>query len=443
MNAPWEVYCETASLAVEVARIGAAVGVPVRPTISAEAVIAPLEARSGTTRTAVLLAEPPEDAELVRLALSHPSGAFVVGLVCEAERARGSLQLAGDLGLVAVSEVRPLVSAFALLSTGSEQPWKLSSRALTDLDRHRLGPIPSGRVGRLVPADDGYLAVELRGEGPCIVGEPSAVGEAMRALRQRSLATPPARAVMEGVRVDLVEEVLFGPPRALSDPASKAALEPYGIPLPVEELCTSPSRAAAEATRIGFPVRLSLASPDLRTWEHPGWTVGPVESASRVRDSYRKMMASAAARAPTARLLGVSVSAHAAPRALLTVRLRPLPEHYVRCDIAFADPHGQAAGDRTTTVLPADPASLGRALDRLQGRTLLFGPDATAEPAADASSTLDRLGDLFLRLAAFVDEQRRVVEQVDLHPLALLPDGTVEVRDARVTVGDAYQRSLD
>ena len=100
-------------------------------------------------------------------------------------------------------------------------------------------------------------------------------------------------------------DVLFGPRRALSDPASKAALEPYDVPMPIEELCASASRAAAEANRIGFPVRISLASPDLRVWDHPDLRVDMVDNAARVRDTFRQLMG-AGGQPPAASLAGRS-----------------------------------------------------------------------------------------------------------------------------------------
>ena len=94
-----------------------------------------------------------------------------------------------------------------------------------------------------------------------VVGRARDLAPALAALRDLDRETPLFESSVDDVDTRAVLDVLFGPKRALSDPASKAALLPYGIPIPTEELCSSASRAAAEATRIGFPVRISLASP--------------------------------------------------------------------------------------------------------------------------------------------------------------------------------------
>ena len=49
---------------------------------------------------------------------------------------------------------------------------------------------------------------------------------------------------------------------------------------------------------------------------------------------------------------------------------------------------------------------------------------------------------MLLRVSAFVHERREQVESVELRPLALLLDGSVELREACVTVSDAFERSL-
>lgn len=442
MSAPWRILCDDAELAVECARAAAALALRLAPEIAEDAVDQARALVAGG-RVALALARPPSLAALTQLAArSREAGTPVpVAVLAPPDAQRRTLTVAADLGLVAVREVRPLLSAMALLEAPSSQPWLASARGLTPLDRLRLGEetLATGRGGgRLVRMDDGRLGWSAKQGDAIVLGEPSDVGEALRALRARTEASPPARAVIEGVERSAVLEVIFGPPRALSDPASKAALVPYGISLPVEELCTSPSRAAAEAARIGFPVRISLASPDLRIWDHPDLAVDGVDNAARVRDVHRQIMAMASERQPEARLLGVVVTATTRAQALLRVVAEPLPEGRVLAEIGFADAHGRASGDRTYTVLPASSDAVDRVLTRLAGAELVLGGGPAQRRASVGAMT-----DALLRLAAFVGDHRSEVERVEIHPLALLLGGAVEVREACITVGDAFLRSLD
>ena len=441
MSEAWRIFCDDAQLAVESARVAEPLGIRVEPVIEIDPIGAAVAA-APSGPTAVALGATPEAAQLVPLAAvairaGYPLPVAIVGNQAADHRAR---VLGGDLGLVVVDEVAPLLSVLALQSAGAKQPWTASLRSLSTLDRARIGPTDSGRSGgRLEPADDGKITWRARKSADAaVVGRPTAVGAAIRALRLRTLAAPPAKAEVDGVDGRAVHDVIFGPPRALSDPASKTALAPYGLPLPLEELCSSPSRAAAEAARLGFPVRISLASPDLRIWTHPDLAVDGVDNAARVRDVYRQVMALASERQPDARLLGVHVTATTAARALLRVLVRPLPGGYVHAEIGFADPHGLAAADETVTVLPAGPDAIERVLGRLAASDLLLGGSTGQRKSAVAS-----ISDVLLRLAACVDDYRDEVERIEVHPLAVLLGGGIEAREACVTVGDAFLRTLE
>ena len=190
-------------------------------------------------------------------------------------------------------------------------------------------------------------------------------------------------------------------------------------------------------------MRISLVSPDLRIWDHPDLAVDMVDNAARVRDTFRQLMAVAKGRlAPgdpraAERLLGVMVTATSDAVALLGVRAWPVARNRVAMEVGFADHHGAAADDRTLAVLPAPHSAIERALRRLAGRDLLL-----QGTAAQRRAHLDAVGEVLLRLSTFVHERRREIESVELRPLAVLLDGTTEVRQACVSVSDAFERSL-
>ena len=350
-----------------------------------------------------------------------------------------SLDLAQDLGLVAVAEVAPMVTACALLAAGAKRAWRSSLRQLPKVDRTRLQRLCQGArgAGSFVPLDDrlvGYTPTE--GSDPTPVGEPRDVAVAVAALRcadriesaPAPLSGPPDQAAM----VDL----LFGPARALSDPASKQALGFYGVPVPEEELCTSASRAASTAARFGFPVRLTLASPDLRAWDHPDLIEPGVDSAARVREVYRQLTTLGESRG--GHILGVTVSADMPMMAALRITLEPLADGAVLTEIGFADPHGTASGDRTHTVLPAPGATIERALARLAGSPLFLNVSGSERRAL-----VGRLCDLLLRLAAIVGEGSPYVQAIEADPVGILIDGKLEVREARIRVTNAFEQQLE
>lgn len=429
-------------VALDVARASASIHLAVDPRVVVDPLGTVEELLGGGARVIGFVTEGPvAPRALIELARRAATARARLVLACLGVRteAEDTLDLASDLGIVGTTELRPFAGALALVMAKAEAPWNASLRSLRAAERARFEHLRRAdrASGRLVRADDGLLAWES-GDRTIALGEPAVAEAALAALAAAASGTAPGHARIEGVDTARVTEVLFGPPRALSDPASKAALLPFGLPLPLEELCSSPSRAASEAARIGFPVKISLASPDLRAWDHPDLSVDGIDSAARVRDVFRQIMGVATERRPDARLLGVHVTATTSALALLGVVAEPLGNGAAVARISFADAHGIASHDVTSTILPLHPDRLEHVLGRLRGSSLVLG-----SPAAQKKAALDAIADVLLRLAALLDVHRDEIASVELRPLALLLGGNVEVREACVTVGDVFVRRMD
>jgi hypothetical protein len=435
------VYCETAELMVEAAAIAAGLGLVIAPELTSSPLGSAAErARTAPVAVALSLAAPPLDDALAARTAAGGGGRLVVAWLGREERSQRDFLR--DVGMVCVSDVGPALSAAAWLRAGAGADVRPAARRLTEADRVRIGmPAPgTGERGgfRLVSNGAEGVALARDDKAPLVaLGHAAWASEAARAIRESEPAAGPPLAFRPPADLSASRDVLFGPPRKLSDPASKAALAPFGLPLPQEELCGSPSRAAAEAGRIGFPVRIALASPDLRVWDHPELCVDGIDNAARVRDLYRQLSSRAAQLSGSARVLGVSVSATTLARALLRMSARPARERRVSVRLGFADPHGMVTRDVTATVLPASRASIERTLRRLRGHPLLLGSEA-----GERQQTLELLAELLTALACFVDTFREEVERVDLNPVAVLVGGGAEVREAAVHVTDAYVREL-
>jgi len=435
MPKAWSIFSDCPELAVDLARDAARIGLAVEPEVRDEPSAPAIDALSQGGPVALAVSEPLAPDTAVQLAEAGRAANRKVPLAVIGPQPLG---LFHDLGLPAVHETGPLLAVAALLDVGAERPWAATTKELPAVDRIRLGESVSHQQdGRFIRADDGLIGHESDESAARVIGTPWDVAAALRAMRASQDSSRPKVPVVEGVESEAVMDVILGPRRALSDPASKAALRQYDVPLPLEELCATPSRAASESSRIGFPVRVALASPDLRLWDHPD-LAAEVYSGGQARDAFRQIMAVAKTRSEDARLLGVTVSASTMARTLLHVRMEPLAAGPVLTEIGFADPHGRASADTTQTVLPATAKALERVLLRLRGSSLLLSGTPQQRSAA-----VSAIGDVLMRLAAFVHQWRDEIEAVEVNPLAILVGGELEVREACVTVGDAFSRSLN
>jgi hypothetical protein len=440
----WLILCETSELAVESARAAQTIGLSVEPQITNRWFQDARQELSRNNPIAIALIQPPSvelSVELSHIARSNKVD-IAIAILERSVPNDSFLDVCSDLGIIGVTEIPPLIAAIAFLESDIISPWCASARSLSVVDRTRLRPVlVSGTraSGQLSSEKDGLIAWSSESKpAPVLLGETRDVAMAIAALHAADRTTPHVVSSVEGVERQAVLDVIFGPPRALSDPASKAALQPYGIPLPTEELCSSASRTAAEANRIGYPVRVALASPDLRIWDHPDLVVDGVDNAARVREVFGLLMGLAKSLSPNSRLLGVTVAAANEAAALLRVRAKPLPHKRAAIEIGFADPHGKASGDSTMSILPAPMASVERALARLKGRDLIFSGSKV-----QSRENVESIGDTLQRVAAFVNDHSEEIVSVELLPVALLIGGGIEVREACVTVGEAFQRSME
>jgi hypothetical protein len=433
------VFCETAELAAEAASFAQAIGLTVTPHVASDPLTSAARTAASEGLSAALCLQVPEAARAISARLEcTDKGRLVLGVV--SNRDPQALGLAADLGFVCVGDVAPAIAAIALLGAGGDRAYRANVRKLASVDQARveraLGSTERG-AGRLVSTAGGIAFQRGDSDPLVLLGHGPSVAHALRALAAAERLSDAVVRAPASTDPAATRDVLFGPPRLLSDPASKAALQPFGLPMPQEELCASPSRASAEAGRIGFPVRISLASPDLRVWDYPELSVDGVDNAARVRDVYRQLLAAAQELAPQARVLGVTVTATTLARALTRVSARPAPNGRVVLKVSFSDPHGATAKDGICTVLPASRGAIERALGRLAAEKLLLG-----ESSAERERNLNLLTQLFASVAAFVDSYRAEVERLELHPVALLVGGGAEVREAAIEVTDAFMREL-
>ncbi|HEX6240139.1 MAG TPA: acetate--CoA ligase family protein [Polyangiales bacterium] len=434
-------FCETVELAVEANAWASAIGLPVAAELSAD----PLDAAAHRVRTgaplalALTLQLPAPEAAVRALHVCSQPERLVVGAVVDPDGLHRGLF--ADLGFVCLLDVPPAVSALALLAGDAARAYRASGRKLSAPDRARLAPALQASdksAGRLLSLGAEGIALEpaAKGTKSLRLGPAGCAAQALLALAAAAPIAEPALPFARPDALSVARDILFGPPRLLSDPASKTALAPFGLPMPQEELCASPSRAAVEAARLGFPVRISLASPDLRVWDYPDLSVDGVDNAARVRDVFRQLLLTAESRAPGARVLGVTVTATTLAKALLRISARPLPEGRVYLRAGFCDPHGATAKDQIATALPLGLPGFDRAFARLSGRELLSSGRGASDEGVGA------LAQLCVRLASFVDAFRGEVARVELHPIALLVGGGAEVREAAVQVTDAFVQEL-
>jgi acyl-CoA synthetase (NDP forming) len=218
------------------------------------------------------------------------------------------------------------------------------------------------------------------------------------------------------------------PDGALGEREAKAALAAAGLPLLMDELARDRAEAVAIAGRIGGPVAMKIASPDILHKTDIGGValgVAPADAAA----TYDRL-AAAAAKVPGARLDGVLV-APMAPEGvdcILGGRVDPVFGPVVMFGLGGV--FTEILKDVAFRRAPIDAVAAEGMIEELKGAALLKG----ARGAAPAD--LGALARAISAFSVFLAAHAGAVESVEINPLRALPEGCLGLDALIVRAGE-------
>ncbi|MBP0445338.1 acetate--CoA ligase family protein [Roseomonas sp. SSH11] len=222
------------------------------------------------------------------------------------------------------------------------------------------------------------------------------------------------------------------PLRTLSEAEGKAMLRQAGLAVPDGVLARSGADAAAVAARMGFPVALKIASPDILHKSDIGGVVLGLRDASAVEAAFAAVTEAGARHHPEARIEGALVERMAPPggtEILLSVSRDPVLGHVMTCGLGGI--HVELLRDVAHRLLPVDAAEAGRMLRELRGFPLLEGLRGAAP------CDLDALCRAMAALSALVEARPEDFEEIEINPVRAGAEGEgALVLDAVVTLRD-------
>ncbi len=352
-----------------------------------------------------------------------------------------------DLGIAAPPE--RYAEALKVLTEAPEVDGVLvvhAPNALVDGLEVARAVIATQRGGRSVPALTCWIGGETAEPARRLFAEaglPSygLIGDAVRAFRHQIhyrrnqamlLETPPADPAgshpARGTARLIIDRALAAPGGVLNDTEARALLAAYGIPVVECVQVPTAADAAAAADRMGYPVALTVASPELvRKWDVGGVALN-LENADAVRTAAAGILRRVARTRPDARIEGFTVQPMA---------LRPHARQLmlgVACDPLFGPVLVFGEGGRAVEVerdhaiaLPPLNLPLARqAIDRTRVSRRLEAHGM--RPAAD----LDAIAESMVRLSSLLVDHPEIVA-CDINPLFADEHGVL-VLDARIRV---------
>ncbi|HYA10247.1 MAG TPA: acetate--CoA ligase family protein [Thermoplasmata archaeon] len=210
--------------------------------------------------------------------------------------------------------------------------------------------------------------------------------------------------------------------------AARGLLEAYGVRFPPSALATTVDEAVSAASRIGYPVVLKVASPDLSHKTDVGGVALGLTDAAAVRAAWERMERSVRAAAPRATIDGYEVEAQIPGGKEVLVGVQRDPSFGPIIVFGMGGIYVEALQDVTFRLAPMRPLSAQRMVEAVRGYPLLTG--VRGEPPSD----LGALAETIERVSQLAVEWPEVAE-LDINPLIVLPAGLgVVAVDARVVL---------
>ncbi|NLI15066.1 MAG: GNAT family N-acetyltransferase, partial [candidate division Zixibacteria bacterium] len=214
----------------------------------------------------------------------------------------------------------------------------------------------------------------------------------------------------------------------LTEEVSKALLETYGIPTATPYPVETADMAVEMAEKIGYPVALKIHSPDIVHKTDVGGVALNIEDEHMVRQSFDKIILSAKAKMPGARIKGVTVqpmiSSKNGVEMIFGIKKDPVFDTVMMAGMGGIS--AELFNDKSLGFPPLNERLARRMLETLKIWPLLQG--FRGRPAAN----LDKLIEVLIRLSYLAADYPEIVE-LDINPLLVTPEKTIAL-DARVLI---------
>jgi len=198
---------------------------------------------------------------------------------------------------------------------------------------------------------------------------------------------------------------------------AKALLAAYGVPRPPETLAADAEAAVAAAARIGFPVALKIQSPDIPHKTEMGGVVLNLGSEEEVRHACREILDRGRSAHPQAGIRGVLVQKMAPRGQEVILGIHRDRDFGPMLMVGLGGIHVEVLRDVAFAPVPLSEAEACALLAGLRGAPLLQG--VRGAPPADVAA----LAALMVRLGRFAADFADSVEEIDLNPVLLHPQG--------------------
>ena len=229
-------------------------------------------------------------------------------------------------------------------------------------------------------------------------------------------------------RLERCNKILETGPEILSEPSSKALLEAYEIPVALSVAAATDDEAVAAARQMGYPVVMKILSPEITHKSDIGGVALNVRNDDEVESTFERLVTTARARQPNARVEGVSVQPMISTKdgVELILGSKKDPTFGSVIMVGMGGVTAEVFKDFALGLPPLNERLARRMLESLKSYKLLQG--YRNKPGVN----IDRLIETIIRFSYLVAEHPHISE-IDINPLLVNSDNIVAL-DARVVL---------
>jgi acetyltransferase len=217
----------------------------------------------------------------------------------------------------------------------------------------------------------------------------------------------------------------------IGDSEAREILTAYGLPIPQSELAETPDQAIEIASKIGYPVVLKIASPDILHKTDIGGVKVGLQNSEQLRDAFDLMTYRAQRYLPEAQLWGCLVQEQIPSGALeVLVGMNRDPQFGPLVTFGLGGIYVETLKDVTFRIAPFSKLEAEQMLQEIRARALLNG--VRGEPAVDKQAIVDTI----LRIGQLVQDFPEILE-LDINPLMVFPknQGSIAI-DMRLVLSE-------
>jgi ATP-grasp domain. len=228
--------------------------------------------------------------------------------------------------------------------------------------------------------------------------------------------------------LEIIEEAKKQNRRVLLEHEAKDVVKSYGVPVAPTKLATSEDHAIEIARRLGYPVVLKIASPDITHKSDVGGVIMNLKSDEEVAEAFRTIISNARRYAPTASIHGVVVQRMVPKGREVIVGATKDPTFGHIIMFGLGGIYTELFKDVSFRLAPLSLYEAREMIAETRAYTLLRG--FRGEPPADINSIVNTL----LRVSKLVTDVPEIVE-MDINPLFVYEEGAgVVAIDVKIVI---------